>query len=384
MNVLVTIDSMKGSLTSRQAAEAVRAGVLAACPDAAVETLPVADGGEGTVETLVSGLGGELICVPVTGPLGEPVEAAYGWLPRQQTAVFEMAQAAGLPLVPPERRNPLHTTTRGVGELLLHALDRGCRRMLIGIGGSATNDCGIGMLEALGCRFLDGDGAEVGMFGRDVARVRSLDISGLDPRLAACEIRVACDVTNPLCGPNGASAVFGPQKGATPEIVEQMDLGAARFAAVVREALGIDAADIPGAGAAGGLGYALLVFLRARMASGISLILDMVGFDERAARADVVITGEGRMDGQTVMGKVPAGVAEAAKRRGALVAALAGCVTPEAGACNRCGIDAFFPILRGPCSEAEAMDPARAAANLTAAAEQVTRLIAACGWRKRR
>lgn len=384
MNVLVAIDSMKGSLSSRQAAAAVRDGVLAACPDAAVDWLPVADGGEGTVETLVSGLGGELVTVPVTGPLGREVQASYGWLPRQQTAVFEMAQAAGLPLVPPGLRNPLHTTTRGVGELLLHALDQGCRRMLIGIGGSATNDCGIGMLTALGCRFLDQDGTAVEGYGRDVGRIRQVDLSGLDPRLADCQIQVACDVTNPLHGPNGASAVFGPQKGATPDIVRQMDAGAARFAAVVQQALGADAADLPGTGAAGGLGYALLVFLHAQMAPGISITLDMVGFAKKAAAADVVVTGEGRMDSQTVMGKVPSGVAAAAKRHGALVVALAGCVTPEAGSCNRCGIDAFFPILRAPCTEQEAMETARASQNLRDAAEQVFRLIGACGWKKDR
>ena len=252
MRVLVAIDSMKGSISSRDAAAAVKAGILSVSSEAQVDWVPVADGGEGTVETLVSGLGGELIQVNVTGPLGEPVQAAYGWLPQQQTAVFEMAQASGLPLVSPEKRNPLHTTTRGVGEMLLDALDRGYRRMIIGIGGSATNDCGIGMLLALGCRFFDDAGQEVAGYGRDVGRIARIDASGLDPRLAGCEIQVACDVNNPLCGPNGASAVFGPQKGATPEIVRQMDAGALRFSQVVKEATGIDAADAAGAGAAGG------------------------------------------------------------------------------------------------------------------------------------
>lgn len=380
MKVLVAMDSMKGSISSRDAATAVRNGILSALPEAQVDWLPVADGGEGTVETLVSGLGGERITLQVTGPLGAPVAASYGWLPEQEVSVFEMAEAAGLPLVPPEQRDPRHTTTRGVGEMLLDALDRGYRRMIIGIGGSATNDCGIGMLEALGCRFLDGAGAPVGGYGQDVAQIRSLDLSGLDPRLASCEIQVACDVNNPLWGPNGASAVFGPQKGATPEIVRQMDDGARRFSEIVKDATGIDAADMPGAGAAGGLGYALLVFLHAKMASGISIILDMVGFDHLAGQADVVVTGEGRLDRQTVMGKVPAGVAEAAKRHGTLVVALAGCVTPEARACNHCGIDAYFPILQRPCTEQEAMDLSQTAANLESTAAQVFRLIAACGW----
>ena len=254
--------------------------------------------------------------------------------------------------------------------------------MIIGIGGSATNDCGIGMLLALGCRFFDDAGQEVAGYGRDVGRIARIDASGLDPRLAGCEIQVACDVNNPLCGPNGASAVFGPQKGATPEIVRQMDAGALRFSQVVKEAMSIDAADAAGAGAAGGLGYALLVFLRARMGSGISIILDTLRFEEKAAWADVVITGEGRLDRQTVMGKVPAGVAEAAKRHGALVVALAGCVTPEARACNDHGIDAYFPILQRPCTEREAMELSQASANLEATAAQVFHLITACkAWR---
>lgn len=377
MKILVAIDSLKGSLSSQDAAEAVCRGVRAACPGAEVDWMPAADGGEGTVETLVSGLGGERISVPVTGPLGTPVEAVYGWLPWQETAVFEMAQAAGLPLVPPERRNPLHTTSRGVGELLRHALDRGCRRMIIGLGGSATNDCGIGMLAALGCRFLDAAGNEVEGFGRDVGRIARIDASGLDPRLAACDIQAACDVTNPLCGPTGASAVYGPQKGATPEIVREMDDAHRQFSRLAAEATGIDAAQVPGAGAAGGLGYALSVFLRARLRPGVSIILDTLDFDRRAAWADVVVTGEGRLDGQTAQGKLPVGVARAAKAQGALVVALAGCVTPEAAACNRHGIDAYFPILQRPCSEAEAMDPRAAAANLESTAAQVFRLIAA-------
>lgn len=379
MRVLVVIDSLKGSLTSREAAEAVCGGVLRACPTADVSWLPVADGGEGTVEALVTGLDGRFLETTVTGPLGEPVRAEYGWLPHQRLAVFEMAQAAGLPLVPAECRNPMHTTSRGVGEMLLDALDRGFRRFLIGIGGSATNDCGIGMLEALGCRFFDAGGAETGGFGRDVGQIARVDASGLDPRLRECEIQVACDVNNPLCGPLGASMVYGPQKGAGPELAAQMDRDHARFAGVVQRSVAGADPDSPGAGAAGGLGFALQAFLHAQMRPGIDLVLDAVGFRQAVCGADVVFTGEGRLDSQTAMGKVPVGVASAARQSGALVVALAGCVTKDAGACNAHGIDAFFPILRMPCSEEQAMEREQARQNMTAAAEQVTRLIAACG-----
>jgi len=376
MNILIAIDSFKGSITSQKAAEAIRRGILSADPAAEVTAIPVADGGEGTVDTLVTGLGGEMIEHTVTGPLGTPVTAKYGWLPVQKTAVFEMAQAAGLPLVPEKLRDPMQTTTFGVGELLRDALDRGYRRFVLGIGGSATNDCGLGMLTALGCRFLDERGKEVHIFGADVEKVAAMDLSGLDSRLDQCEILVACDVENPLCGPNGASHVFAPQKGASPGTVERMDAAHRKFAHLVRDTLGVDAANFPGAGAAGGLGYALKAFLGAKMRPGVSLILDTLDFDAAVQKAHLVITGEGRLDHQSAMGKLPCGVARYAKRYGKPVVALCGCVTEGAAACLDRGIDAYFPIPGGPCTPEEAMEASAAAANLTRTAQQVYRLFA--------
>lgn len=377
MNVLIAIDSFKGSISSQKAAQAIRRGILAAEETARITAIPVADGGEGTVDTLVSALGGERIEVSVTGPLGDPVTAAYGILPEQNTAVFEMAQAAGLPLVPEHLRDPMNTTTYGVGQLLNDALDRGYRRLLLGIGGSATNDCGLGMLMALGCRFWDGDGSAVNIFGADVEKVAAIDPSGLDPRLTECEILVACDVTNPLCGPNGASYIFAPQKGADPETVARMDAAHQKFAALAEQTLAVTAVDFPGAGAAGGLGFALKVFLRAEMRPGVSLILNTLNFDAAVQRADLVITGEGRLDHQSAMGKLPCGVAQYAKRYGKPVVALCGCVTPEAAVCNDAGIDAYFPIPAGPCTPEQAMTEETAADNLSRTARQAYRLFRA-------
>lgn len=377
MNVLIAIDSFKGSITSQKAAGAIRRGILSADETARVTAIPVADGGEGTVATLVEGLGGELIEISVTGPLGTPVRAKYGWLPEQQTAVFEMAQAAGLPLVPKHLRDPMNTTTYGVGELLGDALDRGYRRFVLGIGGSATNDCGLGMLTALGCRFLDMDGKAVNIFGADVEKVAAIDPSGLDPRLGGCEILAACDVTNPLCGPNGASYVFAPQKGASPEVVARMDAAHGKFARLVRDTLGTDSAAFPGAGAAGGLGFSLKAFLGAEMRPGVCLILDTLNFDAAVRRADLIITGEGRLDRQSAMGKLPCGVARYAKRYGKPVVALCGCAGDGAEACSGEGIDAYFPIPAGPCTPEEAMAEETAAKNLERTAGQVYRLFRA-------
>ena len=375
MNILIAIDSFKGSLSSLQAAQAITRGILSVDSCAAVTAIPVADGGEGTVDTLVSGLGGEMISRTVTGPLGTPVSAKYGRLPDGNTAVFEMAQAAGLPLVPEALRDPMNTTTFGVGELLRDALERGCRRLILGIGGSATNDCGLGMLTALGCRFLDGAGNYVHIYGKDVEKVAAIDRSGLDPRLAECEIFAACDVTNPLCGPNGASHIFAPQKGASPETVLRMDAAHEAFARLAEETLGVSAAHFPGAGAAGGLGFALKAFLNAEMQPGVSLILDTLNFDAAVQAADLVITGEGRLDHQSAMGKLPTGVARYAKRHGKPVVALCGCVTEGAAVCNEAGIDAYFPIPAGPCSVEEAMACEIAAKNLERTARQVYRLF---------
>lgn len=392
LKVVAAIDSFKGSMTSMEAGRAAREGILAAHPDAEVVIRPLADGGEGTTDALIEGLGGERIDLTVTGPLGDPVTCYYGYLSSTEntgkknvgkdtatggmgsgTAIMEMAAAAGITLT--DVRDPLSATTFGVGEMILDAMDRGCRDFIIGIGGSATNDGGIGMLKALGFRFMDPDGNDPGEGGQALGKVASIDISGKDPRLDECRFRVACDVTNPLCGENGATYIYGPQKGVTDDMKESLDQAMEHYASVAADTLGQDHAEAPGAGAAGGLGFALLSFLNAELTPGIRLILDAVGLEEELKDADVVITGEGRLDHQTAMGKAPVGVAELAKKYGATVIAFAGSVTPDAGACNLAGIDAFFPIVRGVTTLEEAMDSENAKANMRACAEQVFRLL---------
>ncbi|MBD5155974.1 MAG: glycerate kinase [Oscillibacter sp.] len=373
MKIVVAMDSFKGSLSSLEAGEAVRQGILRAMPEAEVTVRPMADGGEGTVEALTMGMGGRLETITVTGPLGEPVEAQYGIL--DGTAVMEMSAAAGITLVPEEKRNPLHTTTYGVGEMIRDAAGKGCRRFLIGIGGSATNDGGVGMLQALGFGLLDGHGDQVPFGAKGLEELAAITVESALPELRNCVFRVACDVTNPLCGPQGASAVYGPQKGADPEMTVRMDRALARYAALSKETFPQADALHPGTGAAGGLGFALRTFLNASLEPGVGIVLEETGLEDCVRDADVVVTGEGRLDGQTAMGKTPVGVAETAKKHGALVVAFSGCVTEDAGVCNREGIDAFFPILRSVLLLQEAMAPDIARKNLTAAAEQAFRLI---------
>ena len=370
MKIVAALDSFKGSLTSWQAGEAVRRGILCADPCAEVVVLPLADGGEGTVDALTSAMGGTLVELEVTGPLGTPVAAVYGRI--GDTAVMEMAQAAGLPLVPPERRNPMHTTTRGVGEMIAHAAAAGCRDFLIGIGGSATNDGGMGMLAALGVIFRDEAGEELRGYGEDLIRLATIDTTNLLPILKSCRFRIACDVDNPLCGPKGASAVYGPQKGLDPTGIQIMDAALQRYAQLTGD--GSNYINHPGAGAAGGLGFAFLSYLNGELKSGVELVMDTVGFPSAISGADYLITGEGRMDSQTAMGKAPAGAAAAAKAHGAKVLALVGSVRSEHGR-NCQGMDAVFPIQPGPVALAEAMDLAFAAQNLADTAEQIFRLI---------
>lgn len=374
LKILVAVDSFKGSLTTFEAGEAIVRGVKRAHPLAEVEISPIADGGEGTVDAIVSATGGERVTVRVTGPLGETVDATYG-IVRGDTAVMEMSAAAGITLVAPEARDPMKATTYGVGEMMLDALSRGVKRFILGIGGSATNDGGVGMLQALGVRFLNRAGNDIGWGAAALAGLASISLEGLAPTLAACEILVACDVKNPLCGERGCSAVYGPQKGATPETVLEMDGYLSRYAALTRAVLPNADPNLEGAGAAGGLGFALQAYLGATLTGGISLVMRETGLEERIKCADVVVTGEGRLDGQTGMGKAPVGVAALAKKYGKTVIAFAGCVTPDARLCNECGIDAFFPILRAPCTLAEAMDKTNAAGNLADTAEQVFRLL---------
>ena len=331
------------------------------------------------MEALVSGMNGSLRSLTVTGPLGEPVTASYGIVDTEtadgeKLAVLEMSAAAGITLVPQEKRNPLFTTTYGVGELIRDALDQGCRRFLIGIGGSATNDGGIGMLEALGFGFLDAAGKPVRRGAAGLEELREIRTEGALKQLSDCEFRIACDVTNPLCGEQGCSAVYGPQKGADPDMIKNMDAWLGRYAALAAQTLGDADPEYPGTGAAGGLGFAFRSFLKGDLQSGIGIVLEETRLEETLRTADLVVTGEGRLDGQTAMGKAPVGVAALAKKYGKPVVAFAGSVTRDAIACHEKGIDAFFPILRGICTLEEAMEPETARQNLADTAEQVYRL----------
>ena len=375
MKVTVAIDSFKGSLSSIEAASAVRDGIIKADPTCEVVLSPLADGGEGTVEAIVSASGGRLVELSVTGPLGTPTLAKYGVTP-DGYAVIEMASAAGITLVADGERNPERTTTFGVGELIRHAIEvEGCRKFIVGIGGSATNDGGVGMLGALGFEFTDCDGKPISLTGGGLATLATVNTKNALKELSECEFLVACDVKNPLCGENGCSAVYGPQKGATPEMISRMDAYLARYADITASVLGHDERDTHGAGAAGGMGFAFISYLGARLESGIELVIKISGLEEHIKNSDVVVTGEGRLDGQSGMGKAPVGVAKAAKKYGKPVIALSGCVASDAKLCNGYGIDAFFPIIKAPITLADAMSKKVAEENLCDAAEQVFRLI---------
>lgn len=377
MKAVVAIDSLKGSLSSMEAGNAIAEGIYRADAEAKVEVRPLADGGEGTVDALVRGMNGSLRKVRVTGPLGDKVDAAYGIIEEAKMAVIEMSAAAGITLVPDEKKNPLFTTTYGVGEMIRDAIEKGCRKFVVGIGGSATNDGGIGMLQALGYDFLNSKGNAVpyGAKGlEDLAEIRKEHVL---PELAQCEFKVACDVTNPLCGPLGASAVYGPQKGATPEMVREMDQWLADYAKLAANCSERADAEHPGTGAAGGLGFAFLTFTNAVLESGIKIVLEETKLEQYIQDADIVITGEGRLDGQTAMGKAPVGVAKLAGKYKIPVLAFAGSVTKDARKCNEEGIHAFFPILRGITTLEDAMDAENARRNLMETVEQVFRLIVA-------
>lgn len=377
MKAVVAIDSLKGSLSSMEAGNAIAEGIYRADAEAKVEVRPLADGGEGTVDALVQGMNGSLRKVRVTGPLGDKVDAAYGIIEEAKMAVIEMSAAAGITLVPDEKKNPLFTTTYGVGEMIRDAIEKGCRKFVVGIGGSATNDGGIGMLQALGYDFLNSKGNAVpyGAKGlEDLAEIRKEHVL---PELAQCEFKVACDVTNPLCGPLGASAVYGPQKGATPEMVREMDQWLADYAKLAANCSERADAEHPGTGAAGGLGFAFLTFTNAVLELGIKIVLEETKLEQYIQDADIVITGEGRLDGQTAMGKAPVGVAKLAGKYKIPVLAFAGSVTKDARKCNEEGIHAFFPILRGITTLEDAMDAENARRNLMETVEQVFRLIVA-------
>lgn len=375
MNVLIAIDSFKGSLSSLQAGTAVREAILRLDHRADITVKPLADGGEGTVEALAQGANGEMIELTVTSPLLTPVAARYCILKDTNTAVIEMAAAAGITLVSAENRNPLETTTFGVGQLIKDAVERGCRNFIIGIGGSATNDGGTGMLAALGFDFLDQSGNPIPLGAKGLQLLHCIKTDNVLPALKECRFQVACDVTNPLCGEMGCSAVFGPQKGATPEMIAAMDRWLEKYAELSKTVSGKADKYAAGAGAAGGLGFAFLSFTNAVLKSGIQIILEEINLEAAIKNADIVVTGEGRLDSQTVMGKAPIGVAKLAKKYGKKVIAFSGCVTEDAEICNEHGIDAFFPVLRGVTSLEEALDPANAYRNLKAAAYQVFRLL---------
>ena len=414
MKIIIAIDSFKGSLSSKEAGEAIKTGILRVVPDADVVISPLADGGEGTVETLVEALGGSLETVRVKGPLFQEVEAHYGILSESEKfqaeiksdthwetlpenpskahseapsetdsqyspndgklAIMEMSQASGITLVAPEKRNPLKTGSYGVGEMILDAYHKGCRRFLMGIGGSATNDGGIGMLSALGFRFSKENGEEICPIGEGLKDLARIDATSVPKGLLHCSFQIACDVENPLYGENGASLVYGFQKGGNKELLSQMDLWMKRYSELVKEYNPAANPEAPGSGAAGGLGFAFRSFLQGELKSGVSLILEETKLSEKMQGADLVITGEGRLDEQSSMGKAPIGVAKLAKAQGIPVLAFAGAVTAGAKACNQAGIDAYFPILREITTLEDAMNKENARRNLEDTVEQVIRL----------
>lgn len=375
MNVVIAIDSLKGSLSSMEAGHAIAEGIKRANRKAAINIRPLADGGEGTVEALATGMNGTLHEVSVTGPLGEEVNCLYGIIEETHTAILEMSGAAGITLISDEQRNPLHTTTYGVGEVIKDAIDKGCRKFIVGIGGSATNDGGIGMLQALGFEFLDAEGRQVPFGAKGLEKIVSISANHVVPELSDCEFHVACDVTNPLCGEQGCSAIYGPQKGATKNMIADMDKWLNAYAELAKKSFPNADPVAPGTGAAGGLGFAFLTFTNAILKSGINIVLEETRLEDYIKEADIVITGEGRLDGQTAMGKAPIGVAKLAKKYNKTVIAFAGCVTKEATECNKHGIDAFFPILRRVGTLDDAMNPENAKSNLMDTTEQVFRLL---------
>ena len=373
MKIVIAPDSYKGSIYASDAARAMEDGVRRVLPDAEVVLVPVADGGDGTLETLVETSGGRIIASDVTGPLGETVSAQWGAMGDGVTAVAEMARTSGLALVRLEDRDPLNATTYGLGEVILEALEAGYRRFILGIGGSATNDAGAGMAQALGVRLLDAGGAELPPGGAALARLARIDTLGLDPRAADADFDVACDVNNPLTGPEGASAVYGPQKGATPEIVEQLDAALANFADVVKRDLGADVDGVPGSGAAGGLGGGIMAFLGGRLRPGVDIVLDTVDLASRLDGADLIITGEGCMDFQTVYNKAPIGVARLAGERNIPVIGVSGSLGDGFTDVHEHGIAAAVAITHAPMTLDEATD--RVAELIASATEQAVRLV---------
>lgn len=373
MKIVIAPDSYKESLSALEVASAIERGFREIYPDADYHKLPVADGGEGTVEAMVAATQGRVVEVEVTGPLGDTVQGFYGLSGDEQSAFIEMAAASGLELVPGDKRCPLTTTSWGTGELIRHALDAGVKHIIIGLGGSATNDGGAGMAQALGVKLLTADNQAIAPGGAGLETLERIDISELDARLAECRIEVACDVTNPLTGEEGASAVFGPQKGATPEMISRLDAALEHYAQCVKRCLDIDVLALEGGGAAGGMGAALYAFCGAELRPGIEIVTDALHLDKLVADADLVITGEGRIDSQTIHGKVPVGVARVAKRYNVPVIAIGGSLTPDVGVVHDHGLDAVFSVLYRICTLEDALRDAED--NLFMAARNIAAVL---------
>ncbi len=373
MKIVVAPDSFKGSLSSKEAADAIELGIIKVIPDADIIKIPIADGGEGTVQALVEAMGGEIIRTQVIGPLGETIESYYGVLNDRKTAIIEMANASGLTLVPPDKKNPMLTTSYGTGQLIKSALDLGIEQIVIGLGGSATNDGGVGMAQALGVRFIDKNGRDIGFGGGQLGEIREIDISGIDERIRKVTIQAACDVDNPLCGPNGASHVYGPQKGADKEMIHILDENLKHLAKIIKRDLGADIIDLPGAGAAGGLGAGLAAFLNAELNKGFDIIANITSLDDYIKDARVVFTGEGQIDKQILSGKAVYGVAKIAKKYGTYVIAIVGGISDDAYELFDKGIDGMESIIDKPMTVEEACKMAKLL--VERAAERVMRML---------
>ena len=378
MKAVIAIDSFKGSLSSRELSKSISRGIKKVFPQAELISMAVADGGEGTVEALISGAQGRFEECLVHGPLMEPVTARYGILRNAKTAVIEMASASGVTLIPEKKRNALKTTTYGTGELIRDAVSKGCRNFIIGIGGSATNDLGMGMMQALGAKFTDTSGNELLGTGENMEKVANIDLSGILPELADCSFTIACDVNNPLWGENGAAFIYAPQKGADTNDMLKLDAGLRSLADKIKVQLGKDISNTPGAGAAGGLGGAFIAFLNGKLMSGIDIVLDILNFDEKLSGADIVITGEGRIDSQSAMGKTVTGIAKRCKNKNIPVIVFTGNVSDNAAELHEHGITSFFSIINYPMSVEEAMKPETTSKLITKNTEEVFRLIKAC------
>ena len=378
MKIVVAVDSFKGSLESLETGRIISEAIKKVQPNADVNIFPLADGGEGTCKTLTVGLGGKIKTTEVTSPLGEKIQAEFGEIPKKNLAIIEIASAAGLTLVPENLKNPLNTTTYGVGELILDAIKDGCRDFLVGLGGSATNDGGIGMLNALGFKFKKESGEFCGIFGKDLELLHSVECDKIIPQIRECKFRIACDVKNPLTGEKGCSKIYAPQKGANENIVLKMDDWLKNFAKITAKTLNLEKFSVPGDGAAGGLGYAFRTYLNGELLPGVELVLDALNISEELANADFLITGEGRLDGQTSQGKAPTGVANFAKKINPKISVIAigGSVAENFSDAN---IDAAFSILREPLTLQEAVKKENAEKNLRATVEEIFKLIKKIG-----